>query len=444
MPLFEKLSGAFQKVFRDLRGYGKLSEKNIQDALREVRLALLEADVNFTVVKEFIARVREKAMGADVLESVSPGQQFIKHVHDELAALLGGTAREFDLSGGPATVMMIGLHGSGKTTTTSKLALRWKKSGRSVLLAACDIRRPAAVDQLRILANQVGVGILTPNPGETVPQIGARALAHARANKIDVVVFDTGGRFQIDTELVAELKDLKAAVNPANVILVLDAAIGQESVHVAETFHKELGITGLILTKLDGDARGGAALSVQHVTGCPVLLVGVGERPEDLEVFHPDRMASRILGMGDIVSLVEKAQSAIDEKSAMEMQEKLLSDDFTLADFLDQLRAVKKLGSLDSLLEMMPGASNLPQHVRDNFGKDAGREMKRTEAIIQSMTAAERRQPGLLNASRRRRIAAGSGTQVRDVNELIKRFEMARDMTKKMKKQRKKLLRFGR
>lgn len=444
MALFEKLSGAFQKVFRDLRGLGKLSEKNVQEALREVRLALLEADVNFTVVKEFIARVREKVMGAEVLESVSPGQQFVKHVHDELVALLGGDTREFDLSGKPATVMMIGLHGSGKTTTTAKLAARWKKSGRNVMLAACDIRRPAAVDQLRILAQQVGVGILTPTPGETVPQIGARALAHARENRFDVVIFDTGGRFQIDTELVEELKDLKAAVNPANVVLVLDAAIGQESVSVADTFNKALGITGLVLTKLDGDARGGAALSVRHVAGCPILMVGLGERPEDLEVFHPDRMASRILGMGDVVTLVEKAQTAIDEKSALEMQEKLLGDGFSLDDFLSQLRMLKKLGPLENLLEMMPGAANLPGHVRDSFGKDAGREMKRTEAIIQSMTPRERSQPGLINASRRRRIAAGSGTQVREVNELLKRFEMARDMTRQMKKQRKKLLRFGR
>ncbi len=444
MALFDKLSGALQKVFRDLRGYGKLNEKNVQDALREVRLALLEADVNFTVVKEFISRVREKALGADVLESVSPGQQFVKHVHDELVALLGGESREFDLKNRPATVMMIGLHGSGKTTTTAKLAARWKKSGRSVLLTACDIRRPAAVEQLRLLAAQVGVGILTPNPGETVPAIGARALQHARDNKIDVVIFDTGGRFQIDAELVAELKDLKSAVQPANVILVLDAAIGQESVHVAETFNKEVGVTGLILTKLDGDARGGAALSVRHVTGCPILMVGLGERPEDLEIFHPDRMASRILGMGDVVTLVERAQAAIDEKSAEEMQQKLLADDFTLEDFLDQLRQIKKLGPLENLLEMMPGAAQLPGHLRDSFGADAGREMKRTEAIIQSMTPAERRQPSLMNASRRRRVALGSGTQVRDVNELLKRFEMARDMAKRMKKQRKKLLRFGR
>ena len=444
MALFDKLSGALQKVFRDLRGFGKLSESNVQDALREVRLALLEADVNFQVVKEFIARVREKCLGKEVLDSVTPGQQIIKHVHEEMVALLGGSHKEFDLSGRPATVMMIGLHGSGKTTTSGKLALRWKKSGRNVLLVACDIRRPAAVDQLRILAGQVGVGVVTPTPGETVPQIGARALQHASENKYDVVIFDTGGRFQIDQELVGELKELKAAVQPRNVVLVLDAAIGQESVHVAQSFHRDVGLTGLILTKLDGDARGGAALSVQHVTGCPILLVGMGERAEDLEPFYPDRMASRILGMGDIVSLVEKAQEAMDGKQMEEMQEKLLSDDLTLEDFLSQLRQMKKLGPLQNLLEMMPGAANLPGHVRDNFGRDAGREMKRAEAIIQSMTPEERRHPNTINASRRRRIAAGSGTHVKDINELLKRFEMARGMTKRLKQQRKKLLRFGR
>ena len=444
MPLFEKLSGAFQKLFRDLRGYGKLSESNVQDALREVRLALLDADVNFHVVKEFIARVREKCLGKDVLDSVTPGQQIVKHVHDELVALLGGSHKEFDLSGRPAAVMMIGLHGSGKTTTSGKLALRWKKGGRNVLLVACDIRRPAAVDQLKILAGQVGVGVVTPLPGETVPQIGARAFQHAVANKYDVVIFDTGGRFQIDQELVGELKDLKAAIQPRNVVLVVDAAIGQESVAVAQTFHKEVGLTGLILTKLDGDARGGAALSIQHVTGCPILLVGKGERPEDLEPFYPDRMASRILGMGDIVSLVEKAQESFDEKQVAQMQEKILGEGFTLEDFLDQLRQMKKLGSLENLLEMIPGAGKIPAHLRDSMGRDAGKEMKRAEAIIQSMTAEERRRPETINAGRRRRIAAGSGTQVRDVNELLKRFEMARDMTKRMKQQRKKLLRFGR
>ena len=444
MALFEKLSGALQKVFKDLRGHGKLSESNIQDAMREVRLALLEADVNFTVVKEFIAKVREKCLGQEVLQSITPGQQMVKFVYDELVALLGGSHKEFDLAGKPAGVMMIGLHGSGKTTTTGKLALKWKKAGRNVLLAACDIRRPAAVDQLKILAGQVGVGIVTPVPGETVPQIGARALKHATDNKFDIVLFDTGGRFQIDTDLVGELKELKEAVQPRNVVLVLDAAIGQESVHVAETFHREVGVTGLILTKLDGDARGGAALSVQHVTGCPVLLVGMGERAEDLEVFYPERMASRILGMGDVVSLVEKAQQAFDAKDLEEMQEGMLSEELNFEDFLKQMKMMKRLGSLDSLLEMLPGASQLPSKVRDSFGRDAGREMKRTEAIIQSMTARERRNPGLLNGSRKRRIAAGSGTRVQDVNELLKKFEMARAMSGQIKKQQKKLLRFGR
>lgn len=438
MAMFEKLSGAFQKIFRDLRGYGKLTEKNIQDALREVRLALLEADVNFNVVKEFTARVREKAMGKEVLESISPGQQFIKYVYDELVALLGNETRDFHLQGKPAGVMMIGLHGSGKTTTTAKLAARWKKSGRNVLLVACDIRRPAAVDQLRILAQQVGVGIVTPNPGETVPQIGARAILHARESKADIVILDTGGRFQIDSELVAELKELKATVNPSDVVLVVDAAIGQESVNVADAFNKEIGLTGIILTKLDGDARGGAALSVRHVTGCPILMVGVGEKMGDLEVFHPSRMASRILGMGDVVSLVEKAQAAIDEKTAAEMEERLFADDFTLEDFLAQIKQVKKLGSLGSLLDLLPGAGQLPAHQREAFGREAEREMKRHEAIIQSMTPEERRRPGILNASRRRRIAAGSGTRVQDVNDLIKKFEMAREMSKKMKNFRKK------
>jgi signal recognition particle subunit SRP54 len=444
MALFEKLSGSLQKVFKDLRGHGKLSETNIQDALREVRMALLEADVNFTVVKAFIAKVKEKSLGQEVLQSISPGQQMIKFVYDELVALLGGSQKEFDLTGKPAGILMIGLHGSGKTTTTGKLALKWKKAGRNVLLAACDIRRPAAVDQLKILAGQVGVGIVTPMPGETVPQIGARALKHATDNKFDIVIFDTGGRFQIDTELVGELKELKDAVQPRNVVLVLDAAIGQESVHVAETFHQEIGLTGLILTKLDGDARGGAALSVQHVTGCPILLVGMGERAEDLETFYPDRMASRILGMGDVVSLVEKAQQAFDPKDMEEMQAGMFSDELNFEDFLKQMKMMKKLGSLDSLLEMLPGASQLPSSVRDNFGKDAGREMKRTEAIIQSMTPRERRNPSLLNGSRKRRIAAGSGTRVQEINELIKKFQMAREMTAKMKQQRKKLLRFGR
>lgn len=442
--MFDRLSNSLQKVFRNLRGYGKLSEGNIQDALREVRMALLEADVNFQVVKDFTQRVREKCVGLEVVDSVSPGQQLIKFVHDEMVALLGGQARDFNLSARPSSVLMIGLHGSGKTTTTGKLARRWKKAGRNVLLVACDIRRPAAVDQLRILAGQAGVGIVVPNPGETVPALGARALQHARGNGFDLVVFDTGGRFQIDAELVQELKELRDAITPQNVVLVLDSAIGQESVNVAQTFQKEVGLTGLILTKLDGDARGGAALSVQAVTGCPVLLVGTGEKQEDLEPFHPDRMASRILGMGDVVSLVEKAQEAMAEGDADELQAQMMKSDLNLEDFLVQLRYMKKLGPMENLLAMMPGGARIPEHLKGTLATSSAREMKRTEAMIHSMTVKERRRPEVINASRKKRIAAGSGTEVRDVNELLRRFEGARKMAKKMKEMQKKLLRFGR
>ncbi len=442
--MFDKLTGSFQKIFKNLRGYGKLSEANVQDALREVRLALLDADVNFQVVKDFIARVREKCIGIEVLDSVTPGQQVIKFVHDEMVALLGSRQRDFDLTARPSVVMLIGLHGSGKTTTAGKLARRWKRAGKNVLLVACDIRRPAAVDQLKILADQAGIGVVTPLPGETVPALGARALTHARDNGFEIAIFDTGGRFQIDTELVQELKELRAALQPQNVVLVVDSAIGQESVHVAQTFHAEVGLTGLILTKLDGDARGGAALSVQHVTGCPILLVGTGERPEDLEPFYPDRMASRILGMGDVVSFVEKAQQAMAEEDVADLQEMALKEDLNFEDFLVQMRRLKKLGPLENLLEMLPGHANVPAHLKGNLSASSGREMTRTEAIILSMTPKERRRPDLINASRKRRIASGSGTQVSHVNELLRKFDDARRMTKQMKKQHKKLLRFGR
>lgn len=443
--MFDKLGQSLQKTFKNLRGYGKLSEKNIQDALREIRMALLEADVHFQVVKDFIARVREKSMGADVLDSITPGQQFTKHVQDEMVHLLGDTNVDFDLSGKPATVLMLGLHGSGKTTTTGKLAARFKKMGRSVMVVACDIRRPAAVDQLQILAGQVGVECLAPLPGETVPALGARALKTAADKMLDLVIFDTGGRFQIDGELVQELKDLRAAVKPRNVILVLDAAIGQESVHVAETFNKEVGLTGLILTKLDGDARGGAALSVRSVTGCPILLVGTGEKIENLEAFYPDRMASRILGMGDVISLVEKAQQAMEGADMEAMQAQLTKDSFNLEDFLAQMRQIKKLGPLENLLEMLPGVGSLPDRVKQGLTGGAGAlEMKRTEAIILSMTPRERRSPGVIDASRRKRIARGAGLEVRHVNELLKRFEAARKIAKQMKKHQKRLLRMGR
>ncbi len=432
--MFDTLTQGLQKVFRNLRGYGALTDKNIQDALREVRLALLEADVNFQVAKDFIQRVREQCLGEEVLHSVTPGQQVIKRVHDELVNLLGGTHRDLDLSHPPAQVLMLGLHGAGKTTTSAKLAQRLKQGGRRVLLAACDIRRPAAVDQLRILAGQVGVELLAPAAGETVPALGRRALEEAAARNLDTIIYDTGGRFQVDAELVQELKDLRAAVKPRNVLLVLDAAIGQEAVRVAETFHKEVGLTGLVLTKLDGDARGGAALSVQAVTGCPILMVGSGERLADLEPFYPDRMAARILGMGDVVSFVEKAQAAMATDDMVDMQERLLKDNFSLEDFLAQMRQLKKLGPLERLMDMIPGAGQIPAAAREQMAAGSGDEMKKVEAIILSMTAKERRRPDLINASRKRRIAAGSGTDVSDVNQLLRTFDQARKMMKKMKK----------
>lgn len=442
--MFEGLSKSLNKTFRNLRGRGKLTEKNISEALREVRMALLEADVNFGVTKDFIAKVKERCLGGEVLTSVTPGQQIVKHINDELTELLGGGHREFDLSGKPATIMLLGLHGAGKTTTCGKLALRWKKERRSVLLVGCDIRRPAAVDQLKILAEQSGVGFMGPKEGEGVPQVGARALKHAEDNGINVVIFDTGGRFQIDEELVAELADLRKAVNPTNTVLVLDAAIGQESVDVASRFHEAVGLTGLILTKLDGDARGGAALSVNAVTGCPILMTGIGERAEDLEPFYPDRMASRILGMGDVVSFVEKAQGAIDEDEMVRMEEKMRKNSLDFEDFLSQIRQMKKLGPLDGLMDMMPGMSNMPAEARGQMMGQSEEGMKKAEAVILSMTVAERRKPSLIDASRRRRIAKGSGTEVRDVNQIIKSFGQAKKMGKNMKKMQKKLLRMGR
>ena len=440
--MFENLSTALQKTFKNLRGYGKLTEKNVKDALREVRMALLEADVNFKVAREFIQRVQEACLGEEVLTSVTPGQQMIKRVNDELVKLLGGAHHEFDLSGKPAAIMLMGLHGSGKTTTAGKLALRWKKSGRRVLLVACDIRRPAAVEQLSVLARQVGAEVLKPNPDETVPELGRRAAQYAREGKYDVVIYDTGGRFQIDEELIGELKAFEAETQPANKVLVLDAAIGQESVHVAETFRDAVGLTGLILSKLDGDARGGAALSVHAVTGCPILMTGTGEKMEDLTPFHPDRMASRILGKGDIVSFVEKAQEVVDQDEAMKLQEKLINSQLDLQDFLNQIQQMKKLGPISNLFDMMPGnAMNMSASKKEAMAKASEQEMKKFESIIQSMTIYERRNPKSINRSRRLRIAAGSGRKLAEVNQLIKRFEQTGKMGKQFKKMEKRLLR---
>ena len=442
--MFDTLSQSLQKVFKNLRGYGKLTESNVKDALREVRLALLEADVNYQVARDFINRVRDNCLGEEVLNSITPGQQVIKRVQDEMVHLLGDTARSFDLSADPSKIMMLGLHGAGKTTTSAKLALKWKNEGKAVMLVACDIRRPAAIDQLRILGEQIGVPVITPNPGETVPQIGARASAEALKKGIRLLIFDTGGRFQIDEELVQELKDLRRAINPRNVVLVLDAAMGQQSVEVAETFHRAVELTGLILTKLDGDARGGAALSVQAVTGCPVLLTGTGEKLENLEEFHPERMASRILGMGDVIGLVEKAQQTFAVEDMQRMEERLQKNTFDLDDFLQQLRQLKKMGPLENILEMLPMSGQIPAKMKD--GLAAGfteKETKKTEAIILSMTPRERRRPELIAAARKRRIASGSGTQVQDVNELLRNFNQARKMSKMLKKMQKGLRRRG-
>lgn len=437
--MFESLSEKFENVFRKLKGQKTLTEDNIKEAMREVRLALLEADVHYQVVRDFTASVREQCLGEEVLDSVTPGQQVIKRIHEEMVKLLGSERKDFDWSGKPASVMLLGLHGAGKTTTAGKLALRWKQAGKKVVLAACDIRRPAAVDQLQILGRQVGVDVVAPEKGDTVPGVGQRARKVAEASGADIIVYDTGGRFQIDAELVEELKALKDAVEPVNVVLVVDAAIGQESVHVAETFHQEVGLTGLILTKLDGDARGGAALSIQQVTGCPILLAGVGERPEDLEPFHPDRMASRILGMGDVVSLVEKAQSLVDEKDMARMEERLRKNTFNFEDFLLQLEQMEKMGPLENLLEMLPGAGQIPEEAKRQLGANSGKEMGHSKAIIQSMTPQERRNPELIKGRRRERIARGSGTDIRQVNELLKRFEQMKRMTKQMKKMQKRL-----
>lgn len=441
--MFDNLSESLEKTFKNLRGYGKISEKNVKDALREVRMSLLEADVHVDVAKEFIANVREKCLGEEVLLAVKPGEQIVKRIHEELVATLGGERSDFFLNARPAMTMLLGLHGAGKTTTCGKLALRWKKEGKKVLLVGCDIRRPAAVDQLAVLADQSGVDMLRPEPGESVPQIGRRAREHAVRNSYDMVIFDTGGRFQIDDELVGELAELKKMVEPHNIVLVLDAAIGQESVNVASRFNEAVGLTGLILTKLDGDARGGAALSVQSVTKVPIHLIGVGEKAEDLEVFHPDRLASRILGMGDVVTLVEKAQENFDEKEMEGMQKRLMRNQLNLEDFLVQLQQMKKLGSMDKMFEMLPGAAKIPKDERAKIAEQSQTQSKKFEAIIQSMTVQERRKPHMLKASRRQRIARGSGNKVSDVNALLKQFKQAQKMTKKLKKVQKKLLRFS-
>ena len=431
--MFDSLSNKLQAVFKNLRGFGKLTESNVADALREVRVALLEADVNYKVAKDFIERTKQRALGQEVLTSITPGQQIIKIVHDELVALMG-TGAPVPING---PVMMVGLHGSGKTTSSGKLAKLLSKNGRKPLLVACDVYRPAAVDQLETLGRQVQVPVFAQRGETDIIKIARNALAAAQTQGRDLVIFDTAGRLHIDEELVQELVRLRDLVKPQEILLVADAATGQEAVNIAEHFDKALGLTGIVLTKLDGDARGGAALSMRAVTGKPIKFAGVGEKLDELEAFYPERMAGRILGMGDVVGLVEKAQEAFDATEAEKMQQKIADQSLNLEDFLSQLQQLKKLGPLENLLGMLPGMSNMK-------GLSLGdSQMKRVEAIVQSMTRTERRQPELLNASRRTRIARGSGTSVAEVNDLLKQFNMMKRMMKDMGKMQKKMAQTG-
>jgi signal recognition particle subunit SRP54 len=423
--MFSRLSDKLQDVFKDLRGHGRISETNITDALREVRLALLDADVHYQVAKDFVARVKEKSLGEDVLRSITPGQQIVKIFHDELVTLLGGDASPLNLDK-PARILVVGLNGAGKTTSSAKLARWLKTQGRTPNLIACDLMRPAAIDQLATLASQINVNVFTPDRGEKdVLAVAKRSLDWAAEIGGNVQIFDTAGRQEIDEPLVQELKRLKDFLQPQEVLLVCDAATGQQAVSVAEHFHSALGLTGIILTKLDGDARGGAALSLREVTQRPIKFAGIGEKLDQFEPFHPDRLAGRILGMGDVVSLVEKAAEAITEEDAMRMQRKLQSGGFDLDDFLHQFKMLRRMGPLENLLGMLPGMGNLKGSSIDE------KQLKRVEAIILSMTPTERARPDILNARRRQRVARGSGTSVTEVNSLLLRFAQMKKMMKK-------------
>jgi signal recognition particle subunit SRP54 len=438
--MFDSLSSKLQNAFRNLRGLGKISESNVADALREVRMALLEADVNFKVARDFIERVKAKAIGQEVVASIQPGQQVIKVIHDELVELLGSTNAALNLSANPTCLLMVGLHGSGKTTSSGKLARQLHKQGRQPLLVAADVYRPAAMDQLETLGKQLQLPTFVKRGETDVLKIAREALVHARETSRNVLVFDTAGRLQIDEPLVQELVRLRDLVKPQEILLVLDAATGQEAVNVATHFDQALAITGAILTKLDGDARGGAALSFKAVVGKPIKFAGVGEKLDEFEPFHPERMASRILGMGDVVSLVEKAAEAVNLDDAKRLEEKMRKGEFTLEDFLDQLRQMKKLGPLENIVKMLPGGDQAIQ------GQDLSKqekEFRRMEAMICGMTLKERKNPAILNANRRRRIAAGSGVSVSELNTLLNRFGQMQAMMKKMGKFQKMMARMG-
>jgi signal recognition particle subunit SRP54 len=438
--MFDSLSGKLQNAFRNLRGLGKISESNAGDALREVRMALLEADVNFKVARDFIERVKTKALGAEVVASVQPGQQIVKIIHDELVDLLGSTNAALKLDVNPSSILMVGLHGSGKTTSSGKLARLLQKQGRQPLLVAADVYRPAAMDQLGTLGKQIEIPVFLKRGETDVLKIAREALDFAKANNHNTIIFDTAGRLQIDEPLVQELVRLRDLVKPQEILLVLDAATGQEAVNVATHFDSALSITGAILTKLDGDARGGAALSLKAVTGKPIKFMGTGEKLDEFEPFHPERMASRILGMGDVVSLVERAAEAINENDLKRMEEKMRKGEFSLEDFLDQLRQMKKLGPLENVMKMLPGGA---EAMKGQDLSKSEREFKHMEAMICSMTIKERRNPAVLNAKRRIRVAKGSGVTVTELNTMMNKFGQMQQMMKKMGKFQKMMGKMG-
>ncbi len=432
--MFDTLSDKLDSVFKKLRGHGRLTEQHIQATMREIRLVLLEADVNFRVVKDFIARVGERALGQDVLKSLTPAQQVIKVVREELAALMGeGEDNGLDLAAKPPVPLMVcGLQGAGKTTSCGKLALKLRREKRNPLLVPADVYRPAAIEQLKTLGRQINVEVFDSQAGQDPVDICNRAMDYAKLNGFDTIILDTAGRLHIDTELMGELKRIVANISPREILFVADAMTGQDAVTVAASFDEQLPLTGVVLTKLDGDARGGAALSIRAVTGKPIKLVGMGEKLDALEQFHPDRMAQRILGMGDVLSLIEKAQSAVEAEDAAAMEQKLRKDGFTLETFLEQMQMIKKMGSIDSLLKMIPGVGKAMKQTQGMQLPE--NELKKIEAIIRSMTPQERLNHKILNGSRRLRIAKGSGTRVQDVNQLLKRFTEAQKMMKKMQK----------
>ena len=431
---FEGLAEKLQNTFKKLRGKGKLNEKDIKEAMREVKLALLEADVNFKIVKQFIANVSEKCVGSDVLESLTPGQQVIKIVNEELTQLMGGTESKLNYASyGPTIIMLVGLQGAGKTTMCGKLALALRKNNKKPLLVACDIYRPAAIKQLQVVGKQIDIPVFSMGDKISPVDIAKAAIKQGREDGNNVIIIDTAGRLHIDKELMQELKDVRKAVEPNEVLLVVDSMTGQDAVNVAQTFNNELDLTGVILTKLDGDTRGGAALSIKSVTQKPIKYVGIGEKMSDFEVFHPERMASRILGMGDVLSLIEKAQEAIDEKEAEDLSKKMMNAEFNFEDFLTAMDQMKKLGPLNKILEMLPGVN--AQQLEAVDMEKSEKQMAKMKAIIQSMTAKERKNPSLIinSSSRKKRVALGAGTTIQEVNKLIKGYDMMRKQMKQMK-----------